>query len=823
MCVKKVVLVFVALAAILSGRAMGDIFWNDDDPCDHLWLSPDNWTLDRVPIAGEAAFIRDVAVDNLERSPVVEEGAVIPETGTLTYLVINEGQAGTSYLTVTGGTITTQQLLIGWDAAQSGEYNRGGKLIISGGTINISGPFYVGLWGGCGTIEMTGGTINHTGGTVLLPALDNKGKGCPSAVYVHGGTFKTGGLGFGGAYGTLDITEGTVVLAGDQVDTVNANVAAGRITGYSGRAGVVADYNSVSDETTVTAEAPNMAVAWNPYPANGQAEVGLDVVLTWVPGDYADSHDVYFGTDFDEVSSALDPMTPPGRGNYDVNSYAPASLELGETYYWRIDEVNDANDDSPWKGSVWSFTVADYVVLDDFESYADDDALTEVWDDWWVNDSGAEISLESEPAPVLGTHSMLYNYNNWYGPYSEADIVFDSPHDWSTVKALGLSFHGSPDNDIEQIQMYVAVEDEDGERAEVAYAGDPNDLISRPWLISDWHTWNIDMRSFNGGSIDLTKVAKFTIGFSGENIIGNVYFDNIRLYASRCMPEYGPAGDVTGDCAVDWQDAAVMAADWLASGLTITTTEPNAEALVALYTFDDGTAADTSGFGTAADGELIDDAEIIDDAERGKVLSLSGGFVDCGADSKFDLTEQMTGSCWVKANRYVQEWQTIFGRGDGDWLVASGPGNTTLLAAWWKPTGEVIAFGGTKDLYDNQWHHVALVYDGAAGYLYVDGVVDAQVAATGPMLMEYFNFMIGTNANPGVQHRVWGGLIDDVRIYNYGLSQAEIAYLAADGADELQLPLQQTAADVYEDQSINFRDFAVMAADNWLKGPVLWP
>ncbi|HEC02837.1 MAG TPA: LamG domain-containing protein, partial [Phycisphaerales bacterium] len=35
----------------------------------------------------------------------------------------------------------------------------------------------------------------------------------------------------------------------------------------------------------------------------------------------------------------------------------PEGLVPGTSYYWRVDEVNDANAASPWKGDVWSFTV----------------------------------------------------------------------------------------------------------------------------------------------------------------------------------------------------------------------------------------------------------------------------------------------------------------------------------------------------------------------------------------------------------------------------------------------------------------------------------
>jgi hypothetical protein len=82
--------------------------------------------------------------------------------------------------------------------------------------------------------------------------------------------------------------------------------------------------------------------------------------LIWKPGAYAVHHEVYFGTDEAAVFNATDPNVLPGRGRQDPCSYTPpARLDLDTTYYWRIDEANDAHPNSPWKGKVWSFKTAD--------------------------------------------------------------------------------------------------------------------------------------------------------------------------------------------------------------------------------------------------------------------------------------------------------------------------------------------------------------------------------------------------------------------------------------------------------------------------------
>ena len=97
--------------------------------------------------------------------------------------------------------------------------------------------------------------------------------------------------------------------------------------------------------------------AFNPKPADGQTGVDPNVVLSWSPGKDAETHDVYFGTDFEEVNDAdiYDPDVYMGNqdaNHWDVNNYDSNGLEPDTTFYWRIDEVGTAG---TTKGDVWSF------------------------------------------------------------------------------------------------------------------------------------------------------------------------------------------------------------------------------------------------------------------------------------------------------------------------------------------------------------------------------------------------------------------------------------------------------------------------------------
>ncbi len=97
------------------------------------------------------------------------------------------------------------------------------------------------------------------------------------------------------------------------------------------------------------------SLASNSSPSDGSTDIPRNTVLEWTPGETADKHDVYFGTVFDDVNSAgTDSPLLVGPAQ-DANMYDPGRLDLGQSYYWRIDEIDATG--ATYKGSVWSFTV----------------------------------------------------------------------------------------------------------------------------------------------------------------------------------------------------------------------------------------------------------------------------------------------------------------------------------------------------------------------------------------------------------------------------------------------------------------------------------
>ncbi len=276
--------------------------------------------------------------------------------------------------------------------------------------------------------------------------------------------------------------------------------------------------------------------ASRPQPSNGAVDVRHMPQLTWNVGQNTDQHDVYLGTDANAVAAADTSAADIYQGRQVETSFAPAKLEWNKTYYWRIDEVNDLNPDSPWKGSVWSFTTADFLIIDDFESYdAYDDQIWWTWKDglgyaaygnepaYPGNGTGSIVGDENtgsymeETIVHGGNQSMPLYYDNSVG-YSEATLTLTYPRDWTVngVTTLTIWFRGDSGNTAET--LYVALNGNarvDNDNPDVA-------------LATDWTEWNIDLQAFG---VNLASVNSITLGLSSvTGGTGIMYFDDIRLY-----------------------------------------------------------------------------------------------------------------------------------------------------------------------------------------------------------------------------------------------------------------------------------------------------
>ena len=278
----------------------------------------------------------------------------------------------------------------------------------------------------------------------------------------------------------------------------------------------------------------------SPEPANGAVDVTQTPVLTWVPGVHAASHQVYFGSDKEAVKNAgTSSPEYKGTGNLGSESYDAGNLEWNTTYYWRIDEANNANADSPWTGPLWSFTTANFLIVDDMESYNDinegepgSNRIYLAWLDGFDNPAinGSIVGHANPPFAEQtivhgGLQSMPMSYDNAVGK-SEATLTLTANRDWTVkgVNTLTIWFRGEAANASEN--LYVAL------NGSAVVNHDNPDAAQRV----AWTEWNIDLTRFADQGVNLANVNSITLGLGNRSNpvaggAGMMYFDDIRLYA----------------------------------------------------------------------------------------------------------------------------------------------------------------------------------------------------------------------------------------------------------------------------------------------------
>jgi len=491
-----------------------------------------------------------------------------------------------------------------------------------------------------------------------------------------------------------------------------------------------------------------------------EAEVDVEgLELVWRAGRLAATHEVYLGTDEEEL--ALVATTTE-------TSYAPDNLALGTEYFWRIDEVNEAEDPASWEGEALSFITAGYLTVDNFEDYDDDcERIFFTWQDGFghggSDDCGVPASNGNGTGSIVGNaeapfaeqdivhddsdQSMPLAYDNTGGvTMSEATRQFDEAQDWtrSNAQALTLYVHGSEDN--LGGQMYVKI---NSARVDVDV-----DLAEE-----SWQEVNIDLAGVTG--TNLQSVTSLTLGIEGAGNLGTVYVDNIRLYPSRCIAEYAPEGDLNGDCVVDEDDLDIVTQALEAAGA----------APIAEFRFDD--LSDSAGT-----YNLINNGGMLEDG----VLVLDGAStveIPFGARNPFDGSSSYT---------LVMDFKTE----DSAILFSSARDNTpdnhamSVFVGVDEGTAWLDHFwvGGASagpDVRDDEWHTLGVIWDMETGRftLYLDGEAsedefDWFVEDDGLIIpnSEEDTVLIGGSQNlefPGgdaAEFNNFIGSIDNVRIYD---------------------------------------------------------
>ena len=200
--------------------------------------------------------------------------------------------------------------------------------------------------------------------------------------------------------------------------------------------------------------------ATNPDPPNGATNIDTDVLLSWVPGFGVTEHDVYFGTNFDDVNNAVYSFIPPYAPVFLDTVSEPniliTSLEFNTKYYWRVDEVSSRGPCPPicggvyYKGDVWCFTTRPAVGL----FFVDIDAVGANNGSSWAD----AFNHLQDALSIAWPGDEIHVAQGTYKPDLGAGIT---PGDWTATFNLingvtiegGYAGYGEPDPDSRNIEL----------------------------------------------------------------------------------------------------------------------------------------------------------------------------------------------------------------------------------------------------------------------------------------------------------------------------------------------------------------------------------
>ena len=466
-----------------------------------------------------------------------------------------------------------------------------------------------------------------------------------------------------------------------------------------------------------------------PEPDDGATDVAVDDALVWRSGRLASQHEVFMGPDANALV-LMATVTEP--------TFAPTDLLYHETYFWRIDEVNDMADPMRHEGDLWSFSTSEYLVIDDMESYGYDNYIFETWADGYEDqddDNSSQVGHDDPPyveqdLAYGGDQSMPLYYTNEDGDmYAEAVLTLDGT-DWTLGGAETLVLYVLGDAGNDSAQLYVQVN---------------NKKITTDLDLTFglWTQLNIALADFN---TDLTDVTSLTLGIDGVGE-GMVYIDEVRLYRQA------PA--------------------------VVEPSNPGDDDLVAYWAMDDSSGYDVTD-SVGGNHGTIDGFPRWTDGYLGGALGFDGisDFVDFGAGAALDLTETMTLSAWVNtADSGNSDHNPFVGKGDTAYALKHGSGNSLEFYVY-EDGSWYTAYYGVSDFYNESWHHVAGTFDGSQVKLYVDGVLRSTTDHAGGIGSNAYEVNMGRNSQE--TDRFYEGLIDEVRLFDRALTAGEVRFLAGD-------------------------------------------
>ena len=236
--------------------------------------------------------------------------------------------------------------------------NQGGGTLISKFNAGVIGAYIVGIGGG--------GTISFH--REVAPWAYSGTKPLPSSDWGHAAVTYDGAVMKIYVNGVFDAQQDR---GSHNTDTATPVLIGAQLTGgapsqfFVGALDEVALFNIALTEDQIKQVMKGLATtaALYPIPEDGATDVPRDTNLGWTAPAKVATHNVYFGASREDVNAASTDAPRGvlvGKGQTET-TYTPNSvLTYGQTYFWRVDEVNGPPDFTVFRGRIWSFTAEPY-------------------------------------------------------------------------------------------------------------------------------------------------------------------------------------------------------------------------------------------------------------------------------------------------------------------------------------------------------------------------------------------------------------------------------------------------------------------------------
>ncbi len=404
------------------------------------------------------------------------------------------------------------------------------------------------------------------------------------------------------------------------------------------------------------------------------------------------------------------------------------------------DSEVDFNGNEPFSGSAWVYVTT-------MPGSSEKDAIIAKWDDT-NNMANYRLYLENDDADTTGNFGVQI-----YDESASQAITASQANDQisqNTWYHVAFTFNGGTAGAMGDLKLYV-----DGKF--------------------------VGQNSTNGSFLGLEdKASDFTVGEydADDTVATNTafagYIDEVKIYSSA-LTEDQIKIDMNAGSAINLGTGQNEA-----NNLTDGAGNPP----VAYYPMDENTGSsytyDHSGNGLNMTLVYIDNSDWVP-CKFGSCLDFDGtseyAWYQDTTGSVLDITDAITVEAWIKSRANQGKYTRIVDKSyQTAWTFSSRGTGTNNLSVWINNAER--AYTSDDVFSNNKWAHVAFTYDKNAG-----GTDEVKIYVNGTLVASGdYSTAIGTNDSRLAIANLYGGayrfngLIDEVKIYNYARTPAQIAY-----------------------------------------------